>query len=84
MSDSTRKEAPAHCDILGRLIKVDDCVAMPNGNSLQIAKVNKLNPKMVQVSRIGARYPTKTNKYPSDLVVLDSQDVTMYILKMVK
>jgi hypothetical protein len=51
-------------------------------NSLQIAKVTKLNPKMVQVSRIGSRYTT--NKYPSDLVILDSQDVTMFILKMVK
>jgi hypothetical protein len=82
MSDAKQKEIPVHCDILGRTINVGDCVAMPMMNSLQIAKVSKLNPKMVQVSRIGSRYTT--NKYPSDLVILDSQDVTMFILKMVK
>jgi hypothetical protein len=82
MSDSKQKEIPVHCDILGRTINLGDCVAMPMMNSLQIAKVSKLNPKMVQVSRIGSRYTT--NKYPSDLVILDSQDVTMFILKMVK
>ena len=84
MSDTKQKEIPAHCDLLGRIINVGDCVAMPMGNSLQIAKVTKLNPKMVQVSRIGTRYSSTTNKYPSDLVILDSQDVTMFILKMVK
>jgi hypothetical protein len=84
MSEIKQKTIPVHCDILGRLINVGDCVAMPMSNSLQIAKVTKLNPKMVQVSRIGSRYHSTTNKYPNDLVILDSQDVTMYILKMVK
>jgi|Wag4MinimDraft_6_1082665.scaffolds.fasta_scaffold280330_1 hypothetical protein len=75
------KEIPEHRDVLGNLINMGDCVAMPAGNSLRIGIVTKLNPKMVQVKRVGTKYESKGNKYPMDLVVLNSQDVTMYLLK---
>ena len=77
----TQKEIPQHRDLLGNTIKVGDCVVYPQSNTLQIAIVSKLNPKMVQIKRVGSRYEYKQNKYSKDLVVLDSQAVTMYLLK---
>ena len=46
------KEIPEHKDKLGRLLKVGDCVAYPDSNSLVVGVVKKLNPKMIGVSRI--------------------------------
>lgn len=77
----TQKEIPQHRDLLGNMIKVGDCVAYPQSNTLQIAIVSKLNPKMVQIKRVGLRFDYTQNKYSKDLVVLDSQAVTMYLLK---
>ena len=76
------KEIPNHVDLLGNPISLGNCVAFPHTNSLTIGIVTKLNPKMVQVKRVGAwRHVRKFNKYPTDMVVLNSQDVTMYLLK---
>lgn len=79
----TTKEAPVHKDKLGRTISVGDFVAYPSRNSLEFGKVMKLNNKMVGVYPvIGKRYGDRnTNKYPSDLVRLEAQDMTWYILK---
>ena len=77
------KELPLHKDKLGRVISVDDFVAYPDRNSLEFGKVVKLNNKMVGVYPvIGKRYGGRNhNKYPSDLVRLEAQDMTWYILK---
>jgi len=75
------KEIPNHLDLLGNPINLGDCVAYPNSNSLCIGTVVKLNPKMIGVKRVGPRHDYKLNKYPTDIVVLNSQDVTMYLLK---
>ncbi len=77
----TQKEIPQHRDLLGNTIKVGDCVVYPQSNTLQIATVSKLNPKMVQIKRVGLRFDYTQNKYSKDLVILDSQAVTMYLLK---
>lgn len=68
-----------HKDILGNPIKVDDTVVYPSHNSLRIATVQKINPKMINVVAIGRRYTDR--KYPSDLLVVDDPKITMYILK---
>jgi hypothetical protein len=73
------KEVPAHKDKLGRLIKIGDCVAYPDSNSLVVGVVKKLNPKMIGVSRIKAKWTQ--NKYPQDMVLLEGPEVTMYMLK---
>ena len=76
------KEIPVHLDLLGNPISVGNCVAFPHMNSLRIGIVTKINPKMVQVKRVGKMLvDRKYNKYPTDMVVLNSQDVTMYLLK---
>lgn len=68
-----------HKDILGNTIKVDDTVVYPKHNSLQIATVKKLNPKMINVVAIRRKAPDR--KYPSDLLVVDDPKITMYMLK---
>lgn len=76
------REIPQHLDLLGNPITAGSCVAFPYGNSLRIGIVLKLTPKMVQLRRVGARRAgIKYNKYPCDLAVLNSKDVTMYLLK---
>jgi hypothetical protein len=77
------KEIPVHKDKLGRIINVGDFVAYPQRNSLEFGKVMKLNNKMVGVIPAVSKYKIygNTNKYPQDLVRLESQDMTWYILK---
>lgn len=73
-----------HNDKLGQPIAVGDCVAYPEANSLCVGTVTKLNPKMIKVVKVGAKswYASQgTNKYPQDLVKLDGESVTMYLLK---
>lgn len=68
-----------HKDILGNPIRVDDTVVYPRHNSLQIATVKKINPKMINVVAIGKKAPDR--KYPVDLLVVDDPKITMYMLK---
>ena len=70
-----------HQDKLGRVLKVGDCVAYPSHNSLGIGTIAKLTPKMVGVVRVGAKSTFHFHKYPKDLVLLEGQDVTLYLLK---
>ena len=74
------KVIPEHKDILGRPLEVGKCVAYAAGNSLYVATVVKLNPKMVKVKKAGTKYNAEYNKYPKDLVVLEGADVTFYLL----
>jgi hypothetical protein len=76
------KEIPQHKDLLGNPIMSGNCVAFPYMNGLKIGIVTKLNPKMIQLKLVGTKNAYgKYNKYPKDMVVLNSQDVTMYLLK---
>lgn len=79
----TSKEIPEHKDLLGKTIKLSDCVVFHFVNGLKVGIVTKLNPKMVQVQLAGTKNSYgKYNKYSKDLVIVDSQDVTMYLLKI--
>jgi hypothetical protein len=79
------KTETIHKDKLGKLLKVGDCVAYPSTNRLDIGTIKKLNPKMVNVWRVGATpnfgWYRGSNKYPNDLVLLDGPEVTIYLLK---
>lgn len=79
-------EEYSHCDKLGNPVVVGDCVAYPQSNALCIGTVIKINPKMIKVSPVGVKgyWSRGVNKYPEDLVKLDSQEVSLYILKNVK
>jgi hypothetical protein len=75
-------DAVEHFDKLGQKIEVGDYVAYSSHNSLDIGLVQKLNPKMVKVSRLGKKgWGSGTNKYPTDCVLLDGKRVTLYVLK---
>lgn len=79
------KAAPEHKDIIGRTINVGDFVSVVISNSLRIAKVVKLNPKMVKVKILNAKtsnwYSGEHNKYSYDMALIDGEYLTMYILK---
>jgi hypothetical protein len=72
-------EAVLHKDILGNTIKVGDTVVYPAHNSLKIASVAKLNPKMINVVAVGKSYPDR--KYPHDMLVVNDPKISMYLLK---
>ena len=78
-------EEITHLDKLGREIKLGDCVVAPNHNNLMIAKVIKLNPKMVKIKKFNTSQKSwntgEYNKYSSDLVILDGPEVTAYLLR---
>lgn len=77
------KPSPEHKDKLGNILQVDDVVAVAHHNVLLIAKVIKLNPKMVKLKGISNKiYSSGTfDKYSDDMVKLQNADVTFYILK---
>lgn len=81
----TVKTTPEHRDPLGQILSVGDCVAYPTFNKLAIGKIKKLNPKMIEVVKIGKKSNWRDSgirKYPSDVVKLQGPEVTMYLLKM--
>jgi hypothetical protein len=76
------KEIPRHRDKLGQELQLDDCVAFPSSNSLLIGKIVKLTPKLVRVAKLPApNWRAEWNKYPVDIIKLDSAAVTMFLLK---
>ena len=75
-----------HKDKLGRVLKVGDCVAYPERNTLVIGTIKKVTPKMTMVSELGKKPSwygdSGYRKYPNDLVLVEGPLVTMYLLKM--
>lgn len=71
-----------HKDILGNEISMGDTVVYPYHNSLKIAVVKKINPKMINVVAVGRSWPDR--KYPTDLLVVNDPKITMYMLKNTK
>jgi hypothetical protein len=47
---------------------------------MMVGTVAKLNPKMVGVKGVGARWGD-CNKYPAEIVKVNGAEVTMYLLK---
>lgn len=77
----TKTKTPIqHSDLFGTPLAVGDCVVFPQSNSMRVATVIKLNPKMVGVKPVGWGRMTY-NKYPQDLVRVEGAEVTMYLLK---
>jgi hypothetical protein len=75
---------PTHLDRLGNLLAVDDVVAVADSNTLMIARITKLNPKMIKVTKIGKKAMWRAdeqNKYSCDCVKISEADAVMYILK---
>jgi len=82
LTKSSKKtvEQTQHFDKLGSELFPGDYVIAPYGNRQTIiAKVIKLNPKMLTICKIGAIY--NTNTYSSETAKLDPALVTMYMLR---
>lgn len=75
----SKTDEVSHKDILGNVIKVGDTVVYPNHNSLRIAVVKKINPKMINVVAVGHTWPDR--KYPTDSLVVEDPKITLYMLK---
>jgi hypothetical protein len=79
------KPKPEHFDRLGNKIELDDVVATAHHNGLIIARVIKLNDKMVKVREFRKTHsrwdPDEYNKYSSEMVRIPGPDATIYILK---
>jgi hypothetical protein len=80
------KPVPIHLDKLGREIEVGSCVAVAHHNSLAVATVVKLTPKMVRIKianiTSNSWYQGHHNKYGDQMVVIEGPSVTMYLLKL--
>ena len=86
------KKESEHFDVLGRLLKVGDPVAVANtSNTLLIGQITALTPKQIRVVKYGSpakivdwRGTEKWNgrlRYPSEAVLLEGSDLLMYLLK---
>ena len=79
------KSKHIHRDKLGRELVIGDCVAVTHRNDLQVAKIVSLLPKMVKVEMLNVNkfswYTGEHNKYGEQMVVIDNEYVTMYLLK---
>jgi hypothetical protein len=75
------KLEPGHKDRLGRNLTVGDCVAVAHRNELMVAVIKRCAPKMIVVSELGTKYRSEYRKYPSECVLLDGPEVSMYLLK---
>lgn len=76
----TKKADIQQYDKLGAELFPGDYIVAPYGpRQTIIAQVIKLNPKMLTIKRIGAK--SNANTYSTETVKLDSQLVTMYILR---
>lgn len=74
------KSEVQHFDKLGTELFPGDYVVVPTGhNQTIIAEVIKLNNKMLTIRKIGSKL-TK-NSYSTETVKLDTNLVTMYILR---
>lgn len=77
----TKKEIE-HKDRLGRTLRQGDCVAVGHKNGLMIGTIKKLNPVMLKIVRTGAAYVKSRgyDKYPSECVLLDGPELTIFLL----
>jgi hypothetical protein len=77
------KELPVHLDRIGRQVDVGDIIAVADFNGLMLARVIKLNKKMIKVQRFPKPYSNGKgrNKYAHDAIKLDQDDVAIHILQ---
>lgn len=87
------KVVPQHNDAIGRPLKVGDPVAVAYSTTqLIIGKITAFGEKQIRVVEYGKperetdwkgrSKPAGKLRYPSEAVLLDGPDITMYLLKL--
>ena len=90
-----KKEEVIHLDAIGRPLKVGDPVACANGKTtLLVGTITSVGAKQIRVVNFGLppksvdkRGKMKINgklRYSSEVVLIDGEDVTMYLLRTIK
>ena len=69
-----------HKDLLGDDISVGDIVATHYSGMLSIGRVVRMTKKMVQLKGINHTYSNRL-VYPKDCLRMDSEAMTMFVLK---
>ena len=70
-----------HFDVLGNPLTIGTTVAVSH-HGMQICQIVKINPKMLRVMPVKPKYRGDGYlKYPMDMVAVDPQLVTLYVLK---
>jgi hypothetical protein len=71
-------------DILGNDLAIGDCVAVAD-NCLKICIIDDITPKMVRVKPVAAARGWRSEKgmlkYSTDMVKIDGEMATFYVLK---
>lgn len=79
-----------HLDMFGDPVQVGDYVVYAGtaynelfvDNELSIGRVEKLNPKMIKVSKLKKNgWQTAKSRYARECMLIDQSRVTLYILK---
>jgi len=73
-----------HKDRIGQILSLNDLVAYPVHNHLEVGIITKLNAKMVRVKKVEApkKWESKQlNRYPNDCVKIEGPIVSMYLIK---
>lgn len=71
-----------HKDILGRDLRPGQVIAFSQRNMLKVGRVERLTDKMARIQPFTKRaWGNGYLKYGSDMVILEGEDVLMYVLK---
>ena len=80
-SRNNKPREDVHKDILGKDITVGSHVAAPHHNTMVLARVLALTPKMVKLEKLNTVSFREIKKYAWECVLLEPNDVTYYILR---
>jgi hypothetical protein len=78
---TTQIQEVIHKDLFGHDINTGTVVAYARSNMMHIGVVGKMTKKMIKVNSVNGYVRGECLQYPENTIVLDSPEVTMYMLK---
>jgi hypothetical protein len=81
------KKPVEHKDLFNHTLEVGMAVVYSQYNMLTIGHIIKVNPKTVRVRKYSAvpgRWQQESQQYPQDLIMVNSADLTAWMLKGAK
>jgi len=79
------RESSALFDKLGRSLELSDCVVCARSDSLTIGTISKINGSYVKIVPLEKKgfWARGMYKISTEVIKLDSQDTTLYLLKRI-